>query len=277
MKAAIQRSRRRGAVPDAGSVGFSSSLRAFTIIELLVVLAVIAALTTLALPSIKNIRKANVMVSAGRQLVDDLGLARARAISDRTTVHVIFVPPDIQGWLFPPGTTVQGQRDVKLAARLLSAPYTTYALYAERTVGDQPGRPQRRFITSWRTLPDGVFIATNKFINNVTVRDSDLIPDHQRNFEYVSLPFPTVFGSQYEVPHIGFDAQGRLVDKNNKVQFRNEVIPLARGSILYTRNGPNLVDFDVRETPPNNSELNFHRVVVDSLTGRARVETPQIQ
>jgi prepilin-type N-terminal cleavage/methylation domain-containing protein len=277
MKAAIQRSRRRGAVPDAGSVGFSSSLRAFTIIELLVVLAVIAALTTLALPSIKNIRKANVMVSAGRQLVDDLGLARARAISDRTTVHVIFVPPDIQGWLFPPGATQQAQRNLKLAQRLLSAPYTTYALYAERTVGDQPGRPQRRFITSWRTLPDGVFIATNKFINNVTVRDSDLIPDHQRNFEYVSLPFPTVFGSQYEVPHIGFDAQGRLVDKNNKVQFRNEVIPLARGSILYTRNGPNLVDFDVRETPPNNSVDNFHHVVVDSLTGRARVETPQIQ
>jgi len=80
------------------------------------------------------------------------------------------------------------------------------------------------------------------------------------------------------VPHIAFDAQGRLVDnKNNKIKFHTEVIPLARGSILYTRNGPNLVDFDVRETPPNNSVDNFHHVVVDSLTGRARVETPQIQ
>src|SRR5437867_1271023 len=138
----------------------------FTLLELLIVLSIIGLLAALSLPAIKNIRQSNSMVAAGRQLVDDLALARARAIAERTTVHLVFVPPDISAWsVF---STVQGPkaaRDSALGYRLMSGPYTTYALYAERSVGDQPGRPQPRYLTSWRSLPDGVFIATNKFMN----------------------------------------------------------------------------------------------------------------
>jgi len=78
---------------------------------------------------------------------------------------------------------------------------------------------------------------------------------------------------------VAFDAQGRLVDEFKTLRFQEEIVPLARGSILYSRNETTgaLIDFDVRESPPGNSVDNWHRVVIDGLTGRARVETPPIQ
>src|SRR5437867_1391952 len=63
-----------------------------TIIELLVVLAIIGLLSVLSLPMMKGIGRSNVMASATRQLMDDLALARHKAMVGRTTVHVIFVP-----------------------------------------------------------------------------------------------------------------------------------------------------------------------------------------
>ena len=71
--------------------------RAFTLIELLAVLAIIGFLTVVALPQLKSSRKSNVMVDAGLQLVDDIALARRRAISGRTTVHMVFIATNIAG------------------------------------------------------------------------------------------------------------------------------------------------------------------------------------
>src|SRR5262249_20112232 len=137
------------------------------------------------------------------------------------------------------------------------------------------------------SLPDGIFIATNKFINNPAALGSS--DDYARPFEYTDngangggLPAPTIYGMGRSVPHVAFDPQGRLVGKNNRVRFQNEVLWLGRCMFLYSRaaNG-DILDGEVnlRETPPGNSTdpTNYHRVVVDGLTGRARVETPRIQ
>ena len=81
------------------------------------------------------------------------------------------------------------------------------------------------------------------------------------------------------MPYLAFDPQGRLVDQAKQVRLNGEIIPLARGSIIYSRaDDGTLLDIDVRESPPGNaSDTNsFHIVRIDGLTGRARVETRAI-
>ena len=120
----------------------SRDTAAFTLMELLVVIAIIGILATVGLPAIKGMTKSNAIIAANRQLLDDLGYARLRAIADHTTVYVVFVrhehrdhhhhsqqcrPADPQ----PAYTNCYGGQ------------YTTYALASLRSVGDQPGQPHR--------------------------------------------------------------------------------------------------------------------------------------
>ncbi len=254
------------------------SRRAFTLLELLVVMGIIGLLAALTIPKLKSVRQGNALVAAGRQLVDDLALARAKAISERTVVHVIFVPTNVSD--IPVNGDARNDRTLR---RLQAGAYTTYALYAERTVGDQPGRANFRYLTQWKTLPDGIFVAPWKYAdweNQGALWNT--APLTNRPFKFDPLPFPTSAGDRPlrpRVPHIAFDEQGAPIvrDSGGNRVIQDEYIPLARGSILYSRNAAgDVADYDLRESPPNNSIENFHRVRVDGLTGRAKVETPQI-
>src|SRR5437762_1411256 len=66
---------------------------AFTLLELLIVLAIIGFLSAMALPHLKGLTRSNVMGSANQQLLDDIALARQRAINGRTVVCMVFMPP----------------------------------------------------------------------------------------------------------------------------------------------------------------------------------------
>src|SRR5437879_1907166 len=130
---------------------------AFTLIELLVVISIIALLVAVAVPTMNSFRP-NLLAVASRQLLDDFSYARQRAISDHTTVYVLFMP-SVANWN-PPPTPPLALNDQQ---RLLQEQYVGYTFYVKRQVGDQPGNPTIRYLGGWRTLPQGIVIAQQKF------------------------------------------------------------------------------------------------------------------
>ena len=75
--------------PQAGKPALR---RAFTLVEMLVVIAIIGIVAAISVPALKNFQKADASAAATRQLLDDVARARQFAISQRSTVYMVFVP-----------------------------------------------------------------------------------------------------------------------------------------------------------------------------------------
>src|ERR1700742_1178726 len=93
------------ALPDADHASHITPRfrKAFTLIELLTVIAIIGILAALLSPVLKNFSKPDVTVAATRQMLDAVGRARQLAISDRTTVFMVFVHSNF--WADPLSTS----------------------------------------------------------------------------------------------------------------------------------------------------------------------------
>lgn len=254
---------------------------------MLVVIAIVGILAAITVPTISKMRGGDTMLATTRQLLDDVARARQYAISQRTTVYMVFCPSNF--WTDINYATVSASATEKpKAERLFGKQLNSYNFVTLRSIGDQPGQVAPRYLGSWKTLPEGAIIADWKFSTPGprTIARRIIDPtDAGRYFDVKvfemtnNIPFPSTEaavlpGSFVWLPYLAFNHQGQLVSGED------EYIPVAAGSVNYARDVNRVAMASpptVSITPPGNDTNAFVLVRIDWLTGRTAVEKQEFK
>jgi prepilin-type N-terminal cleavage/methylation domain-containing protein len=262
-------------------------VRAFTLLELLTVIAIIGILASIILPTIHGFRP-NPAAVAASQLLGDVGRARQLAISQRTTVYMVFLPTNF--FMDPTfGVSTATLPEADKAKRLFDKQAIGYTFVALRTLGDQPGRPQPHYLSPWRSLPDSTFIPLEKFrprnpsqFMTITIGVTNVM----RIYGFMrtnNIPFPSELTAPastvtpyINLPYIAFDYRGQLTSG------QDEYLPISQGSVVVPRDpatglGKAALPTVVENPPGNTTNSSFNVVSIDWLTGRAHIERQEIR
>lgn len=283
--------------------------RAFTLLELLIVIGLIGLLTFVAVPAFKGFGQANTLAAAQRQLQDDLGLARQLAIKNRAPVYLVFFSPDplaldstnkeaatriveLHNYLASLPASDFQERALRMFTNVFAGQHISYAFYSESRVGDQPvlaGSPasQRRgrYLSAgggiWRTLPDGIiFPAGLRF----SIGPVSLTAPITKRVPFPLAPQPgdpnvTPKDEQpLALPVIAFDALGRSmgVDASGQLtaQLQDQYVAIGYGSVFVPHDPvlTNNYDFNRLADVVETPSLNYTNTIfrVAGLTGRAK-------
>jgi type II secretory pathway pseudopilin PulG len=267
-----------------------------------VVLAIMGIMAALVVPALKNFGHADAMIAATQQMLNDVARARQLAISQRTTVYMVFVPADFWNNInssIPGGVSSLTPLQQTAVTNLCDKQLTGYTFVAYGAVGDQPGEHQWHYLAQWQQLPDNTFIDTNKFaVPGVAVSSSSLAfapavyslwnqayPHSDQNTIYPfatnATAFPTEDAPLVSMPCLAFNYLGQLTSDGQTLASRHEYIPLARGVVAPATDSTNklfqLNPPQIAENPPGNSAVTYNIIDIDPLTGRATLEAPKLR
>jgi type II secretory pathway pseudopilin PulG len=268
----------------------------------MLVIGIIGLLAALAMPHLSGFTKGNAMKAATLQLLDDVTLARQRAMANRSMVCMVFLPANFWTNDSPLQSPPQSPDyfTTPQITNLAAHQYAAYALISMRTVGDQPGVSNVHYLTDWKFLPQGVYISpfqlTNGYGTNYIYTTNTLsgglsnwsvwpVVAFTNNNKW--FPFPSTFNASYgsnygancynALPYIGFSPSGQLTagaDQFIMLTSGSIFCPLDPHTLLpqitWPASPPSLV-----ETPPGNATNNPNLIHIDWLTAHARIERNQ--
>jgi len=260
----------RGHVQRASAVR-SHSLKGFTLVELLAVVAVMLIVLKLTLPSLDGILGADAQAMARTQLIGDLNKARSMALEKGTPVYVVFMPLYDDIWpsnktnavAVVAGFTANHKqayfKSDKSVNDLLGMQLAAYAIYAERLPGDQPNKPSRQWLTDWKKLP-GSYHISSEDLAAMPVRIK--VPHVKGVKKVVWLSLPAIkYNGRGELEGAGLRGVYFSVNKGGVFAPDKKIL---NGKELFST-----VDADPPETVPNQERQWLH---INAITGRAEIE-----
>ena len=144
----------------------------FTLVELLVVVAIMGLILMITLPRFDDIGRGSKMRAAINELRSTVGLARQWAIANRSTVYIL-IPDDFASLFSDAGLSTNEHR---MALH-------SYAVFSEK---------EQKYLKGWTYLPEGVYFV-NTYNEQNTANDSRIDKDKnvmRRDSLNLTTPIP---------------------------------------------------------------------------------------
>ena len=190
----------------------SNRRRAFTLVELLAVIAIIGIMIAVMMPSMIGMARGSKLSGTVSQLKTTMTLARQWAITKRERVYVLF--PNEKATLYGGDNTSQVHRA-----------WRSYAVYGERS----------GYLREWTQLPEGiVFVGTEGEFNSGNPEGPDDVDNpmiDSNAAKWPSLPFPSNSSPRVNLPAFIFKPDGRAVDVGSTPNGSEVEIYLSEGFV----------------------------------------------
>ncbi len=194
----VSRISRRAACPATAGSSVERRARessAFTLIELIIVIGIIGLMMGIAVPAFNSATRGNAVTAGASQLVNTLMMARAKAVTSRSHVRMVFADGA--------NTNLVAGGKVSYAVLLLT-----------NQISDVPAN--WIYLDRWQNLPKGAYF-TNLTVNLPTLP--------------TQVPFPTNGGSSVSLSGLEFKSSGSLTSLNDLYILVQEGTLLPNGTI----------------------------------------------